>query len=777
MKIITNLLTFLFIIGFSAFFVLISFNFTNAGNTRTLTKESTKITISKATLLEKDDGKELIENIPIPPSEYTQDISLELTDVGYVEFWRLATAFFMPNQSWFISFRDIVLSGSRLIIDPQYAAIVSLYDPFSQYTIDSVYGDFSIAQVTNGSYFVWRERDGNYSLYSIDAVVRLDFLDNGKKMTDMVLFPGMYIRFDPKMNAALSEANLFRILQSLEPNGTEDISSESTGIEFVNPRMNTSNQRDSFLMYRLPTQTKLFRMLHVMFYDRVSQIDLFKEYGLSMAYGDDTSNNPQLINPWKKSHLLLLKLDSILANALKNTTSIETFKAKLAELNSNTRGLALGNSVEVRLEKFLTDARFALFGWSKDNQFAEIYQVVSEVVWKAPIKPHAKLMQRLSDIYSKNLVTQKKNLSFANIDTYTPTALELEKTLQSTDIQQRDYFDIALYAFNVLKKTEDRWLFTEEIVNAHPTYTLIQTILISTDRYVQGITDKERKRVTYEWIALHFYLHIISTLTQSVYNTFTYNEDGKIFLKGSYQPLKNEEKLRINESIIQDMTNIDSFLSIISERMNELYGVDSKNNTYLNIKKNIAMFHAFVNILDYESYTQYKEKPYLADVTSSSVIPLYNSGEIIQFDPTKKNASIDTSISTDSSIVRIQSLFPSIAQSSIKKDADGYRIDAAELTLKSWSSDTDISIALTLVISSDITTFNNPMISYNWRIIYILTDKRSINDINDLLNTIPRYIDRLDVVLAGNPGLQWGVRFLYTTNKIAIGTYIFPLVP
>jgi hypothetical protein len=53
-------------------------------------------------------------------------------------------------------------------------------------------------------------------------------------------------------------------------------------------------------------------------------------------------------------------------------------------------------------------------------------------------------------------VTQKKDLSFSNIDTYTPTALELEKTLLSTDIQQRDYFDIALYAFNVLKKMEDR---------------------------------------------------------------------------------------------------------------------------------------------------------------------------------------------------------------------------------------------------------------------------------------------------------------------------------
>jgi hypothetical protein len=146
----------------------------------------------------------------------------------------------------------------------------------------------------------------------------------------------------------------------------------------------------------------------------------------------------------------------------------------------------------------LTDGRFALFGGTKNLQFADIYQAASEAVGKAPVTPHAKLLQRLSDIYSTNLVTQKKDLSFANIDTYTPTATELEKTLQSTAIQQRDYFDIALYAFNVLKKMEDRSIFTEEAIHSHSTYTLIQTVLVSTDRYVKDIDDTERKTITYE---------------------------------------------------------------------------------------------------------------------------------------------------------------------------------------------------------------------------------------------------------------------------------------
>jgi hypothetical protein len=113
-------------------------------------------------------------------------------------------------------------------------------------------------------------------------------------MADMVLFPGMYIRFDPKMNASLEGANLFRILQSLE---TDTV--DTTGIEFVNPRMNSTDSKDSFFMYKLPIRTNvLFQMLHVLFYDQVSQIDLYKEYGASAyEYTNNTTKDSWLVNP------------------------------------------------------------------------------------------------------------------------------------------------------------------------------------------------------------------------------------------------------------------------------------------------------------------------------------------------------------------------------------------------------------------------------------------------------------------------------------------------
>jgi hypothetical protein len=52
-------------------------------------------------------------------------------------------------------------------------------------------------------------------------------------MTDMILFPGMYIRFNPEDNEQLRSADLFRIMLVLG----DSKSDKNTGLEFVNPRV------------------------------------------------------------------------------------------------------------------------------------------------------------------------------------------------------------------------------------------------------------------------------------------------------------------------------------------------------------------------------------------------------------------------------------------------------------------------------------------------------------------------------------------------------------
>ena len=81
--------------------------------------------------------------------------------------------------------------------------IISFYDLFSKYTIASQENDFRLEQITNGSFYIGRSENGKLVIYSIDGVARLVFLDKGVEMTNMILFPGSYIRFDPSKNASL----------------------------------------------------------------------------------------------------------------------------------------------------------------------------------------------------------------------------------------------------------------------------------------------------------------------------------------------------------------------------------------------------------------------------------------------------------------------------------------------------------------------------------------------------------------------------------------------
>jgi hypothetical protein len=60
----------------------------------------------------------------------------------------------MANQSGTLSFKDISHSGKTLTIDPNYASIVSMYDPFTMYSVSSLYNDFSVSQITNGSLYI-----------------------------------------------------------------------------------------------------------------------------------------------------------------------------------------------------------------------------------------------------------------------------------------------------------------------------------------------------------------------------------------------------------------------------------------------------------------------------------------------------------------------------------------------------------------------------------------------------------------------------------------------
>ncbi len=119
----------------------------------------------------------------------------------------------------------LTLSGHEVSLTQENPIILSLYDPFSTYTVHSPKGDFSINQITNGSLYIGAESNGTISLYSIDSVVKLDFLSKGEYMADIVLFPGMYVRFNPAFNYIFKGVtDPFRVAQVVGSDNAQDSS-------------------------------------------------------------------------------------------------------------------------------------------------------------------------------------------------------------------------------------------------------------------------------------------------------------------------------------------------------------------------------------------------------------------------------------------------------------------------------------------------------------------------------------------------------------------------
>jgi hypothetical protein len=201
-------------------------------------------------------------------------------------------------------------SGETSITLGKVSGIISLYDLFRSYTIYDEAKQFRLEQITNGSFYIGKEKDGKISLYAIDGVVRLTLIHEGEDMTNLILFPGSYIRFDPSRNRSLKGADLFRTILSLK-----EIDNEV--FEYVNPRVNLGDDKDTFFNYRLPNASiTLFRILSARFQESVAQTREMRLKYAGYAYTSDSEESKWLMNPTKKNHAMLIELSSLLASVM-----------------------------------------------------------------------------------------------------------------------------------------------------------------------------------------------------------------------------------------------------------------------------------------------------------------------------------------------------------------------------------------------------------------------------------------------------------------------------
>lgn len=205
-------------------------------------------------------------------------------------------------------------------------------------------------------------------------------------MTNMLLFPGSYIRFDPSRNSELNGTDLFRTILSLD-------AQENEIFEFVNPRVNSGDDTDTFFNYRLPIETKhLFRALSQKFHAQIEQVDLMKDYGTDFSY-KSTESSDWLYNPSKKNFFMLLELKQLLSEVVKTEDGSDSLVKRISTLYSTAKNLNLGTepsqntlSAKETIEKFLLDGRFALYGnvGGVGKGYQDTYEKIAKMIGIEP---------------------------------------------------------------------------------------------------------------------------------------------------------------------------------------------------------------------------------------------------------------------------------------------------------------------------------------------------------------------------------------------------------
>lgn len=250
------------------------------------------------------------------------------------------------------------------------------------------------------------------------------------------------------------------------------------------------------------------------------------------------------------------------------------------------------------LEGFLTDARFATFGSVTNSRFDDIYAETASIIGITPDTSKGRLFQYLSDIYSRNVISTKKTTSFSLTDTYTPTAVALERTLGNTEIDPQDYFDISLYAYQILQKaqtsqkTQDAGasieigqIFADEAITSYSTYSLINTLFAATDKYIHSLTTFELQRAAYQTLVVQFYAPISNMLTRSLYLMYTFEKDGYLYPKERYL---DNESIKIDPKLLATIDETYHVLKRMQESVAPMYLSGSASSSFQSFSDSVV---------------------------------------------------------------------------------------------------------------------------------------------------------------------------------------------
>lgn len=712
-----------------------------------------------------------------------------------VEFDRLATGFFVKNSTN-NSENMISRDGKNIVVDG-VKGIMSWYDPFVDYKFSDSQQHFSLEQITSGSIYFSHEDDETISLYSVDMVGKLTFLADWAEKTSMILFPGMYFRFDPEINKDMQGFDLLRIIQA------QQSSAKKTGITFLSARGDYENAPLIPHVFRADGHaSELFKFLEIASQERMKTVDALKNYTKTNQshFNSDTEN---ISNPTKKMYRLLGDLQIIFSRAVNSEIDINDFRTKTEEILQRTKEFDLEDAARKMIEQFLVDGRFALFAENngQNAEYQKLYDSAANILGINPTTPKGKMFQVLSNIFSRNILESKNSNSKMAIDTI--NVLSNTLTQAKDEIATNDYFDMSLYSFlllRVMADVEGKEMASENksLVNIfyqtilgrtsleeNSLYRVYDTIFNATQRYVTGI-DKSASENAQVALATDFYVPMLYLLVNSLYQTYTTNEGGEIYIKDAFINRRIPELSSHNhKEILKNLTNTYSIASDIFERRLKATGNNNAVRTKLEMQKYLKQLDGFIKMIDGDTYESYEENPYISE--SNSLLPQFdlknnnlvkkslknsatNINKTESVPPTETQKIPENSTSQgDASIQRISKILNTflgvnISEENISKIADN------KYSVKAIHQGKNISFQF------DVTNNTLSYLNIDSKPKMFFSDALLITVAREIFTKIPTYEPYIDKIIKNNNlGEVQAVSIHFAQKRIQIGTKFFPL--
>ncbi len=284
-----------------------------------------------------------------------------------------------------------------------------------------------------------------------------------------------------------------------------------------------------------------------------------------------------------------------------------------------------------------------------------------------PTSAKSQLFQSLADIYSRNLFTQKRTDNSLFINTYSPTATELIKTLDKNEIDQKDYFDIAIYAYNILHKMEESpKILSQSAIEDISTYTYLATFFRASMRYIESIEESEKQKQTIMSFSRQFYDYILSLIVNSLYRIFIVVEDGALYLNPQF---REGNRVKISQELIGNIQNLNAIVEAVTPSIESLWTASGQTDTdtYANINYNIIRFKAFTDMINPDNYKDYIKTPYKVSTGETLFFPAIDleKNTVIRFDKSVVEKIKNTkTLSTDPRIKELKKIWPDADASS-----------------------------------------------------------------------------------------------------------------